>query len=641
MDRFNDKPLLCGCAMVLLAAHLPMETAEALELPLGIDASYNLTLNYSAAMRMQDQDPELLDGRMDPLEVALAPEPEGQIIGFERTGLPDTSNFDDGNRNFDKYSLINNRVSALLELDFERDNLAFVLSASAFYDRVYNRRNDNSDAEFLNRFGPEGQSSDPGNTDRFSDAMKSRNGRRVRLLDAYGVVDIPFGDFSYLNIRLGQQVVNWGEALFFGGMARDLAPADASQGFVPGAEVKDILLPTPQVAVQVGFGMDWTLKAFYKFTFQENEVFPVGSYFSPSDLVGPGAEFGYGSVNPAFLDGCPGLLDVGQFNEFLGNLLGDASDLSQLCELGGLGGVLLNASPNILTTREEDIRPSSRGQWGVGVDYRLTPSTSVALHYVRYHNPNPVPQMNTGFAPLGELAGVELTTGLINQYVPVSYNIRYFDDIELISGSFSTMLFGASVAGELNYRRDINIDVRTIASGVPTPVARRGETAQALLSAITAFVPPFYFDEMNIVGEAQYIRVLDVDPLTDPQPGIIPDGDGDELFFDRQSAGFQLLMLPRKRNVISGWDLSGTLAYSELTYGHPAQAGSFGALFGEGDRRLSVGAGMQYLQNFQINMSYNWFFGDVEKRIGGDDSLVRANPFVDRNYLTLNASYQF
>ena len=629
----------CWVVTSALLVALPAGAAK-LDLPFGIEGSYNLTLDYSLAMRMQDQHPELSDGQLDPLQLAVLPEPQGQVVGFERTGLPDRANFDDGNRNFDKYSLIHNRVSALFDMEIERDNLAFVLSGSAFYDNVYMRENDNAGAEFLNRFGPDGEGGDRGNTDAFSEEMEDRNGRRVRLLEAYGIADFPFGDFSYVNVRVGQQLVTWGEALFFGGMARDQAPADASKGFVPGAEIKDILLPTPQVAVRVGLGLDWTFKGYYKFKFEENEVFPVGSYFSPSDSVGPGAEFTYGSINPAYLDGCPGLLDVGQFSDVVGNLLGGLADLSQVCNLGGLGEVLLNAPRNILTFREADIRPGDSGQWGLGVDYRLTPSTSVALHYVRYHSPNPSVQLNTGFAPLGSIAGIELTTGLINQRVPVSYNVRYFDDIELISGTFSTTLFGLSVAGELNYRNDINISVKTRASGVPTPVGQRGETAQALVSAISTFNPPFYFDEMSIVGEAQYIRVLDVEPLTDPQPGIIPQGDGDEIFFDEQSAGFQLLVLPRKRNVFSGWDLSGTLSYAELTYGNPAQAGSFGALFGEGDRRLSVGAGLQYLQNLQFSVSYNMFFGDPTDRIGGEGSLVRANPFVDRNYLTFNIQYQ-
>lgn len=626
--------------VVLAALGAPgAASAGDLALPFGVDANYNLTLTYAAAIRTQSPDPALIDGPVDPLRPAVLP--DGQIVGFNRTGLPDTTNSDDGNRNFEKYSLINNRISALAEVAFERDNFAFILSGNAFYDDVYFHDNDNQNADYLNRFDDEGRAGNRPVTDKFSDAMRSRNGRRARLLDAYLIADFPIGDSSFLNLRIGQQVVSWGEALFFGGMARDMGIADASAGFVPGAEVKDILLPTPQVSAKLGLGFDITLKAYYKFDFRENEIFPVGSYFSPSDLIGPGGQFAYGSVNPAYLDGCPGLLDVGQFNDLVGNLLGDASDLSGLCNVGGLGGTLLNARPNILTFREADTRPSDDGQYGLGLDYRLTPGTSIGLHYLRYHNPNPALKFEAGFAKIGELGGVDITTGIINQRVPVSYSVTYFGDIELYNFTFSTTLFGLSVAGEVNYRDGVNIDVLTTASGVPFPVPQRGETVQGLVSTLAAFNPPGrLFDELNAVAEIQYIRVLDVEPLTDPQPGVTPQGDGDELFFvDNQAAGFQFLLLPRKRNVLSGWDFQGMLSYAELSYGNPAQSGSFGALFGEGDRRLSVGGTMQYLQNLSFGLTYNFFFGDPEATIG--ESFQRQNPFVDRDYLAFNAKYQF
>lgn len=619
--------LVLSSAALCVPAH-----ATSFDLPFDVEGSYKFTLSYSAAMRMQSQHPLLTDGQLDPLE-AQGPG-NGQLVGFDRTGLPNTSNFDDGNRNFEQYDLINNRISALAEFVFERDNLAFVLSGTAFYDNVYMRSNANKNAEFLNRFGPDGEAGDEGNTDEFSDAMVSDNGRMAELLEAYAIADFPIGESSFINIRIGQQLVTWGEALFFGGMAREQGPADANKAFVPGAEIKDILLPKPQISMLLGVGYDLTFKGYYQFEFQENRIFPVGSYFSPSDIVGPGGQFAYGSINPAFLDGCPGLLP---------NLPVLDIDLIENCEAGGLGGVLLNARPEILTFREPDIRPDDKGMWGLGLDYRLTMATSVGFHYIRYHNANPAVNLNTGFAPIGSVGGIELTTGLINQSVPVSYNLQYFDDIELYNFTFSSTLFGLNVAGELNYRKDINVDVKTFASGVQTPISRRGETGQVLVSAISAFNPPFLFDDVAIVGEAQYIRRLDVDPLTEEeaQDGVEPVGDGTVAFFSEEAAGFQLLMLPRRRNVLSGWDLSGTLSYAELTYGHPVQAGAFGALFGEGDRRLTLGASMQYLQNFQLGVSYNWFFGDPDDRIGGSDSLVRANPFTDRDYLTVTAKYQF
>ena len=204
------------------------------QLPFGVEGNYKMTLSYSAAMRMEDPDPALLNGELDPLVPRVFP--EGQIVGFDRTGLPTATNSDDGNRNFDKYSLINNRASILAEMSFERDNFAFLLSGNAWYDRVYMRENDNRNAEYLNRFGPDGRLPEQDNTNEFSSAMRSEVGRRARLLDAYLIADFPFGEASFLNVRVGQHVVSWGQALFFGGMARDMGVADANAGFVPGGQ---------------------------------------------------------------------------------------------------------------------------------------------------------------------------------------------------------------------------------------------------------------------------------------------------------------------------------------------------------------------------------------------------------------------
>ena len=93
---------LGGSTAVCFLFGIASATASELSLPFGVEGSYNLTLNYAVAMRMQDQDPALIDGTVDPLRPVVLP--EGQVVGFERTGLPDTSNSDDGNRNFDKYS---------------------------------------------------------------------------------------------------------------------------------------------------------------------------------------------------------------------------------------------------------------------------------------------------------------------------------------------------------------------------------------------------------------------------------------------------------------------------------------------------------------------------------------------------------
>ena len=52
---------------------------------------------------------------------------------------------------------------------------------------------------------------------------------------------------------------------------------------------------------------------------------------------------------------------------------------------------------------------------------------------------------------------------------------------------------------------------------------------------------------------------------------------------------------------------------------------------------MHLGITGQYLQNFELSLSYNAFFGDVNKHIG--NSTLKANPYVDHDYLALSAKF--
>jgi two-component system phosphate regulon sensor histidine kinase PhoR len=75
-----------------------------------------------------------------------------------------------------------------------------------------------------------------------SDRTRDRLGARARMLDLYGFAALPIGD-KLLDVRVGNQVVSWGESLFFPNTSGAQSPADATKSNVPGTEVKDILLP--------------------------------------------------------------------------------------------------------------------------------------------------------------------------------------------------------------------------------------------------------------------------------------------------------------------------------------------------------------------------------------------------------------
>lgn len=602
---------LCVSLGVLLAAAGGPAAARSVEFGDGFELEYKVTSAYALAMRMRNPHGALIDGPIDPLQPQAAP--PGQIVGFTNTGLPTTINSDDGNRNFRKGSLINNRVSALGEVKLKWRDYGAVFSGSAFYDAVYDERNDNDSPDTVNKLGP---------NDQFTEGTKYYDGRRSRTLEQYVFADFAMLEDSVLSLRFGKQLVAYGESLFLPGISGAMAPNDATKAFVPGAEIKDILLPVHQFAVNFSYGLDFNAFGFWQFDWKPTEVFPVGDLFSPADLIGPGSTFAYGSINPAFGDGCPGLL----------------GPLSPLCEAGGLGGPLLNAPRTINVQRLADIRPDDDGQFGGGVRYQVTPITNLGAYYLRYHSHNPTVQLNTGFAFVGSTpGGVPITTEVINQPVPVTYQIKYFDDIEMIAGSFSTVIGKFNIGGDLIYRDGIDVQTQAIISGVLSPIFVRGKVYSAQVSSLFVDNPRLlWYDEVALVSEAKYLYVDQADRI-DPQPGINPVGDGNELFNDRNAWGYQMLLLLTGRNIVPGWDLKNNVAWAHAVNGNPSTTGDFGPLFGEGDRRLTLSAGMQYLQNLEFSLGYNFFFGNPRKGIRG--SIVKQNPVSDRDYVTFTIKY--
>lgn len=627
------KGLRAGAVTLAVAAGMHGMSAQAgsIDIGAGTTLDYKATFAYALAVRTENPSGALLNGHIDPFQVfvlpSTAPGQPFQFAGFSHTGLSTTINFDDGNRNFKRGSLINNRISGLFELKLARENYGFVASADAFYDDVYHRKNDNNSPLTVNKSG------DP---NEFTKDTEHFDGERARLLDAYAYGDWnPFGDI-FVNLRLGKHVVAWGESLFFPGISGAQGTADATKAFVPGADVKAILLPSTQVSMQMSLANDLSLLGYYKLEFRPNEIFPVGDYFSPSDAVGPGAKFVYGSANPlSYLGNCPGLL---QNISILGlNLPAvippglESLVCSQiLAPLGNAAG----APAFIYATREKDLEPSDHGQYGVGLKYQVQMDFNLGLYFLRYHDPNPTVQLNYGYAPFTTTPPV--TTAIVNQPVPTTYNVKYFDGIHLYGASFSTVAGPFNIGGDLIYRDGAAMPVQAYVSGVLSPIYTRGREGSVQMSAIYVTNPGVFFDDMSWVTEVGYHHLFGLDRVA-PVPGQVMVGDGDVSFYDEDAVGFQTLVIPTRHNFVDGWDFTMPVTFSSLIKGTPALAGAFGALYGEGDTRFSISFNFSYLQNLNFGFGYNMFFGNTSKNIG--DSTLKANPYTDRDYATFSIKY--
>ncbi|HET8880701.1 MAG TPA: DUF1302 family protein [Solimonas sp.] len=622
---------------IAIAAALPavvgIGTAHAASFDLfGFDAETQFSATYSAAWRLNSPDPRLVDTP----GAATIPVPDYFKVA-------ESANYDDGDRNFRKGALINNRATLLGELLLHRNDYGLELRGDAFYDDVYHHRNDND--------SPGTISKTDGAYNEFSGAAQYYDGARARLLDAYVFGTWYFGDQTVLNLRIGQQIAAWGESLFFDGIALAQGPADATKANVPGADVKGILLPVNQISMQLSLNDQWTLLGQYKLDFKPTELNPVGEYFSVTDVVGPGAEFIYGLKNPLYLpsfsdfnvlsNDAPELVDlaldalapnlpVGGVTQALGTILNGLDPYLPDLPLP-VGQVPQPGTPHYINVqRGPDKRPSWGGQYGIGLKYQATAVTNIGLYWLRYHSTTPAPIQNYGYAPLiGGTDGVPtvVTTQLLNLQVPVTYNVHYFDGIHLAGLSFSTTLFGVNVAGEALYRdgADVLVDVDGGLLGpVPTPV--RSKIYQGLLSGIYSFGPGLFWDSLSVVGEGGFIHVADNDA------GCGPTSCTKQLTYTRDASAISMLAIIDRKNIVSGWDLSMPVSYSQMIDGQSSLLSGFGALMGPHDKRFGIGAYFTYLQQLTLGVQYSGFFGKPD---------LRANPYADRDNIGVTVKYNF
>jgi hypothetical protein len=388
-----------------------------------ISVDYSLTVNYGLASRTSKQASELINGPITP------------------QGLPSTVNIDDGNRNFNRGSLTANRLSLLGEADIRRGDYGFFTRATGFYDGAYHGTNDNNSPATVNKLGPNNQ---------FTDDTRYYSGQRARFLDAYAYGSFNLGEQSRLNLRLGNQVVQWGESLFFPNIAGAQGPVDATKATQPGIEVKDILLPVGQLSAQLQLNPTVTLLGYYQYKYKATELDPVGSYFSQADVVGPGAQF-------------------------------------------------IRAAPGFNIYRGPDITPSNGGQWGAGARFHVTNDTELGIYRLNYDDKTPNVVTNYASLPFAPFV------------VPTSYQLKYFDNIKLTGASLATKLGDVSVAGEVSYKQDVPVLVNSIAGPVATRAdAVQAQVNFIYLMAPTALTT----GTTTFLGELGYLSVGKVQPTT-------------------------------------------------------------------------------------------------------------------------------
>ncbi|HCB39439.1 MAG TPA: hypothetical protein DEP79_07095 [Gammaproteobacteria bacterium] len=443
-----------------------------------------------------------------------------------------SSTADNANLNYQKGSTFSELFKITMDMELNYKNYGAFVRGKAFYDhRIVNG---------------DGVTDTPAYYDQVANqlvlngdelAPNQSDGRSADILDAFVWGDWWLGD-KPVNVRLGRQVISWGEGIFFANGINSINPVDVNALLVPGSEVKDALIPLGSLYGSIGLTSALTLEAFYMLEWKETELPACGTYFSPSDLVGPGCYNGFVPYGMEY------------------------NDVSQTVFPAPAAAVTL--------PRVGDHEPDNGGEYGVAVRYFAESiETEISLYYMNLHSRLPVisghyadmdafltadplglvgtllpppgsgltlEQFRDGLAALPEAPGAPSSVLGTAYLLPYGdYYLDYVEDIALLGASFSTAFdFGlpggaTAVSGEISMRKDQPFaleDGDSLAGAVglpsltcydaPTPYdcyskfdsgdENKGYVEADYYQAEIAFI--HFFDQ--ILGAARWTAILDI-----------------------------------------------------------------------------------------------------------------------------------
>jgi hypothetical protein len=275
--------------------------------------------------------------------------PDCRLIGIANGGCGRSPNIDDGDLNYLHRAVFSKAFSAVTELSLNYKNFGVFARASALHDFAVQN----------------------GHTERTPLSSEALNqvGSYTRMLDAFGYWRFNLGTMPS-ELRLGKQVVSWGESTFIQGGLNTVNHFDVAALRVPGSELKQALLPDQLALFNIQFTERLSGQFLYLFKWNQTKPEPDGSYFSTNDAATPG--------------GRKVVLSFGQF-----------SDLG--VDYRPLGGPYISNFQQI--PRTADRQPHDSGQYGVNFKFYLpnfSSGTEIGLYFLNYHSRLPVVSFRTG-----------------------------------------------------------------------------------------------------------------------------------------------------------------------------------------------------------------------------------------------------
>ncbi|KHA73661.1 MULTISPECIES: DUF1302 domain-containing protein [Pseudomonas] len=553
--------------------------------------------------------------------------PNKNLIGVNNGGHGLSQTSDDGHANFKSGETFSKIFKGIHDLELKYGDTGVFVRGKYWYD--FELKDESREFKDISDSGRK-------------EGAKSAGGQ---ILDAfvyhnYAIADQPG------SVRLGKQVVSWGESTFIGGGINSINPIDVSAFRRPGAEIKEGLIPVNMFYVSQSLTENLSAEAFYQLEWDQTVVDNCGTFFSQPDIVA---------------DGCNDNLRV----------LNKRSQIPAIA-LGPLAANGVNVNEEgVLVRRGPDRDARDSGQWGASFKYMYEPlDTEFGAYFMNYHSRAPIfsatgaPQSvyNTARALPGPFAALAplLVAGNSN------YFIEYPEDIRLYGLSFSTTLpTGTAWSGEISYRPNAPVQlnstdilfagVRPIGGALTNASILNGVPGQDLhgyeRKEITQIQTTFthFFDQvmgasrLTLVGEvgATYVGGLesrsDMRYGRDPVygPGELPatggvntcanilnastingagpgspqnnrsrncDNDG---FTTSMSWGYRGRAIWEYNDVFAGVNLKPNVAWSHDVSGYsPGPGGNFE----EGRKAVSLGVDAEYQNTYTASLAYTNFF---------------------------------
>ena len=514
------------------------------------DVTFDSTFSYGTSMRVEDRDFDQIGKSNHPrfdwtgYNAALNPIYSSSDVWAQQGSY--SNNGDSGNLNFDKGDTFSQLLKGTHELNIRKDNYGFFSRFMYFYDMELM----DGDRAYTNPTS--GNQVDPCSDKQAKEQVCAD----LRLLDAFVYADFDLNDGENpLSIRLGQQVVNWGESsLITHGIS--VNPVDIDRLKAPGAEVKEAYIPVGMLWASLGITENLTLEAYYQYEWHETRLPVAGTYFSTNDF---GAVNGYqNNVQLGFTSNPD--IDLAHLTTNLNSLYGQWGSVLQAqgidpqsAEAQAMLANMYLAYPTKVALRgkgDAGIKePKDSGQFGIKLGW-FAPDlndTEFALYYINYHSNRPlISGQASDFTQasiakdLAMIASTTITEDNITQLGAFTKGVlEYPEDIKLYGLSFNTTIGETAFSGEFSYREDEPLqidDVELLYAGMAEQLAVAGirpdfaeisqietvapgsiaqgyvtsDTMQLQFTAAHLFGPSLGADSWAVVGEVGGVTINDM-----------------------------------------------------------------------------------------------------------------------------------